>query len=99
MRRALVLDSKESVTFAIALQFGRRGFAADRAHWLAQADAPLALHRYDIVVADPRMGQHDGIPDFVACFRARSEADRVGVQGVPRGRPRGQGSDVADHEP
>jgi DNA-binding NtrC family response regulator len=52
----LFVDDDESVLFAVRDYFGQRGYVADAARTVAEADALLATHTYGLVVIDVQLG-------------------------------------------
>jgi DNA-binding response OmpR family regulator len=54
--RLLVVDDEVAILFAMGDYLSRRGYAVDRARSLAEAERLLAAVRYDLVIADLRLG-------------------------------------------
>ena len=95
MRRCLVIDDDPiAATFLVDL-ISARGWSVDQARSLAQAEACLALHGYDCLLADRRLPDGDGVqwlrgraqsatwPVSMRCLV--TSGDKLTVDELPRG--------------
>lgn len=59
--RILIVDDEELIVLAMRRYFERLGYSVDSANELAEAQALLAAHHYDLVIADLRLTGVGGV--------------------------------------
>ena len=80
LRRLLIVDDEEAISFAMSDFFSRSGYRVDRARTRGEAEALLAgSEDYDLVIADLRLSIHEpraGL-DLLRLARSRSPLVRM----------------------
>jgi len=77
--RILIVDDEDLIVLAMRRYFERLGYAVDSALTLDEAQALLAAHRYDLVIADLRLtgvGGTEGL-EIVSDVHRRSATTRI----------------------
>jgi DNA-binding NtrC family response regulator len=54
--RLLIVDDEVAILFAMGDYLSRRGYTVDKARSLAEAERLLTVARYDLIIADLRLG-------------------------------------------
>lgn len=95
MRRCLVIDDDPIAAIFLVDLLSARGWIVDQARSLAQAEASLAAHRYDHLLADCRLPDGDGVawlrqrrlaPDWPASMRCLvTSGDLLAADALPDG--------------
>jgi DNA-binding response OmpR family regulator len=78
-KRILIVDDEDLIVLAMRRYFERLGYVVDSALALDEAQALLAEHRYDLVIADLRLTGVDGVEglQIVTDVHRRSATTRI----------------------
>jgi DNA-binding response OmpR family regulator len=75
----LIIDDEERILSAVCGYFDHLGYAVDCASEVEDAERLLDTHRYDIVLADLRLGGIDGVEGLEIASYVRRKAPQTKV--------------------
>jgi DNA-binding response OmpR family regulator len=75
--RLLIVDDEAAILFAMWDYLSRSGYAVDRARGREEAERLLAAERYDLVIADLRLGAAEPRGGLEVLRRARESQPRA----------------------